>query len=153
MRRTSDEESLPHVIRPCELSRHHLPHVLPQLEGYQIAAWNMQAEQAGGDTYDVIGLSQPTGDDYAQLALKKADIAVFLLADATGHGIGPALLATAAGWLAYRARLDALLAIAVVELAFPLHLLAGRIRNMRIYDGPSEVHRMVIARNLMDTRP
>jgi acyl-CoA dehydrogenase len=35
----------------------------------------------------------------------------------------------------------------------PLHLLAGRIRNMRIYDGPSEVHRMVIARNLMDTRP
>ncbi|MFN3912827.1 acyl-CoA dehydrogenase family protein [Hyphomonas sp.] len=35
----------------------------------------------------------------------------------------------------------------------PLHLMAGRIRNMRIYDGPSEVHRMVIARNLMDTRP
>jgi acyl-CoA dehydrogenase len=34
----------------------------------------------------------------------------------------------------------------------PLHLMAGRIRNMRIYDGPSEVHRMVIARNLMDTR-
>lgn len=31
----------------------------------------------------------------------------------------------------------------------PLHLLAGRVRNMRIYDGPSEVHRMVIARNLM----
>lgn len=35
----------------------------------------------------------------------------------------------------------------------PLHLMAGRIRNMRIYDGPSEVHRMVVARNLMDTRP
>jgi alkylation response protein AidB-like acyl-CoA dehydrogenase len=34
----------------------------------------------------------------------------------------------------------------------PLHLLAGRVRNMRIYDGPSEVHRMVISRNLMDTR-
>ncbi|MEH6809621.1 MAG: acyl-CoA dehydrogenase family protein [Hyphomonas oceanitis] len=34
----------------------------------------------------------------------------------------------------------------------PLHLFAGRIRNMRIYDGPSEVHRMVVARNLMDTR-
>lgn len=33
----------------------------------------------------------------------------------------------------------------------PLHLLAGRVRNMRIYDGPSEVHRMVVARNLMDT--
>jgi acyl-CoA dehydrogenase len=35
----------------------------------------------------------------------------------------------------------------------PLHMLAGRVRNMRIYDGPSEVHRMVVARNLMDTRP
>lgn len=32
----------------------------------------------------------------------------------------------------------------------PLQLMAGRIRNMRIYDGPSEVHRMVIARRLMD---
>ena len=68
------------------------PQVLPQLDGYQIAAWNMPAEQAGGDTYDVIGLSRPTADGSAQLALKKADIAVFLLADATGHGIGPALL-------------------------------------------------------------
>lgn len=35
----------------------------------------------------------------------------------------------------------------------PLALLAGRVRTMRIYDGPSEVHRMVVARNLMDTRP
>jgi acyl-CoA dehydrogenase len=34
----------------------------------------------------------------------------------------------------------------------PLHLLAGKVRAMRIYDGPSEVHRMVVARNLMDTR-
>ena len=34
----------------------------------------------------------------------------------------------------------------------PLHLFAGRVRNMRIYDGPSEVHRMVVARTLMDTR-
>lgn len=34
----------------------------------------------------------------------------------------------------------------------PLHLFASRVRNMRIYDGPSEVHRMVVARNLMNTR-
>lgn len=33
----------------------------------------------------------------------------------------------------------------------PLHLLAARVRNMRIYDGPSEIHRWVVARNLMDT--
>ncbi len=34
----------------------------------------------------------------------------------------------------------------------PLHLMASSVRNMRIYDGPSEVHRMVVARNLMGTR-
>ena len=34
----------------------------------------------------------------------------------------------------------------------PLHLMASQLRTMRIYDGPSEVHRMVIARTLMETR-
>lgn len=40
-----------------------------------------------------------------------------------------------------------------MTLEMPLQMLAGRVRNMRIYDGPSEVHRMVVARNLMNTRP
>lgn len=31
----------------------------------------------------------------------------------------------------------------------PLHLMAARIRLMRIYDGPSEVHRWVVARNVL----
>ncbi|WP_439815314.1 acyl-CoA dehydrogenase family protein [Zavarzinia sp. CC-PAN008] len=31
----------------------------------------------------------------------------------------------------------------------PLHLMASLVRTMRIYDGPSEVHRMVIARNVL----
>lgn len=31
----------------------------------------------------------------------------------------------------------------------PLHLMASQVRNMRIYDGPSEVHRWVIARDLL----
>jgi len=31
----------------------------------------------------------------------------------------------------------------------PLHILASEIRTMRIYDGPSEVHRMVVARSLL----
>jgi acyl-CoA dehydrogenase len=30
----------------------------------------------------------------------------------------------------------------------PLHLMAALVRNMRIYDGPTEIHRWVIARNL-----
>nr|WP_304170796.1 acyl-CoA dehydrogenase [Phenylobacterium aquaticum] len=34
----------------------------------------------------------------------------------------------------------------------PLQLMAASVRNMRIYDGPSEVHRMVVARNLMGTK-
>ena len=34
----------------------------------------------------------------------------------------------------------------------PLQLMASMARNMRIYDGPSEVHRMVVARNLLGTR-
>ena len=39
--------------------------------------------------------------------------------------LGTAALAAAAGWLAVRVRAETLLAIAVVEGAFPLHLLAG----------------------------
>jgi acyl-CoA dehydrogenase len=34
----------------------------------------------------------------------------------------------------------------------PLHLMAASVRNMRIYDGPSEVHRMVVARNLLGVK-
>ena len=32
----------------------------------------------------------------------------------------------------------------------PLQLLAQQVRNMRIYDGPSEIHRWVIARSLLN---
>jgi acyl-CoA dehydrogenase len=31
----------------------------------------------------------------------------------------------------------------------PLQLMASRIRSMRVYEGPSEVHKWVIARQLM----
>jgi acyl-CoA dehydrogenase len=31
----------------------------------------------------------------------------------------------------------------------PLHLMAAKVRLMRIYDGPSEIHRWVVARNLL----
>lgn len=34
----------------------------------------------------------------------------------------------------------------------PLQLMASRLRTMRIYDGPTEVHKMVVARNLLGTR-
>jgi acyl-CoA dehydrogenase len=34
----------------------------------------------------------------------------------------------------------------------PLQMMMQKVRTMRIYEGPSEVHRMVIARRLMDSR-
>jgi alkylation response protein AidB-like acyl-CoA dehydrogenase len=34
----------------------------------------------------------------------------------------------------------------------PLQLMASQVRTMRIYDGPSEVHRWVVARNLLGVR-
>ena len=34
----------------------------------------------------------------------------------------------------------------------PLQLLATKVRTMRIYEGPTEVHRMTIARRILDGR-
>jgi acyl-CoA dehydrogenase len=39
-----------------------------------------------------------------------------------------------------------------VTKEMPLQLMASHVRNMRIYDGPSEVHRWVIARKLLRLR-
>ncbi len=55
------------------------PDVIPELRGFQIDAWSEPAEETGGDTYDVV---------------KRGDRVVLLLADATGHGIGPAISVT-----------------------------------------------------------
>jgi serine phosphatase RsbU (regulator of sigma subunit) len=57
-----------------------LPHLMPQVSGWDIAAWNQPADQTGGDYYDWQPL--PNGKF------------VTALADVTGHGIGPALLAS-----------------------------------------------------------
>jgi serine phosphatase RsbU (regulator of sigma subunit) len=56
-----------------------LPSGAPQIEGFEIAGWNQPADQTGGDYYD-------------WQALPDGRLAV-VLADVTGHGIGPALLA------------------------------------------------------------
>ncbi|MHC4948246.1 MAG: SpoIIE family protein phosphatase [Planctomycetota bacterium] len=67
------------------------PRELPDLPGFDIAAWSEPAEETGGDTYDVIHYTYDVvaaGDD------GNDDRALMLLADATGHGIGPALSAT-----------------------------------------------------------
>ncbi|MBW2277406.1 MAG: SpoIIE family protein phosphatase [Deltaproteobacteria bacterium] len=67
------------------------PEQLPELDGFDIAAWSEPADETGGDTYDVIGLRGASIGDKIVLTDGQAGRAVLLLADATGHGIGPAL--------------------------------------------------------------
>jgi phosphoserine phosphatase len=54
------------------------PKTSPAIPGYEVAGWNCPADETGGDCYDFIPLDDGR---YA-----------FLLADATGHGIGAALV-------------------------------------------------------------
>ena len=55
-----------------------LPNENPKVEGFDVAGWNKPADETGGDCYDYLVL--PNGS----LAIT--------IADATGHGIGPALM-------------------------------------------------------------
>jgi len=55
-----------------------LPAADPQVPGFDVAGWSSPADETGGDIYDFIDL----GDGRWAL----------MLADATGHGIGPALV-------------------------------------------------------------
>ncbi|MDM8008285.1 MAG: PP2C family protein-serine/threonine phosphatase [Phycisphaerae bacterium] len=56
-----------------------LPKAPPRIPGFEIAGWNKPADEAGGDYFDWHEL--PDGR------------VVVMLADVTGHGVGPALLA------------------------------------------------------------
>jgi serine phosphatase RsbU (regulator of sigma subunit) len=57
-----------------------LPRVRPSIAGFEIGGWNRSADETGGDFYD-----------WKQLPEGKLAV---VLADVTGHGIGPALLAS-----------------------------------------------------------
>ena len=61
---------------PARFSRACCPLRLPRCAGFDVTGWNRPADETGGDCFDHLRL--PGG----QLALT--------LADATGHGIGPA---------------------------------------------------------------
>lgn len=74
-----------------------LPETLPSPAGYEIAAWSGPAEETGGDTYDVMSLAGETGQVCTIGPEADGDQCrriAFLLADATGHGVGPALAVT-----------------------------------------------------------
>lgn len=63
-----------------EIQRAMLPQKMPAIEGYDLAGWNEPADHTGGDMFDAV-----TMDDGSVL---------LVLADASGHGIGPALSVT-----------------------------------------------------------
>jgi serine phosphatase RsbU (regulator of sigma subunit) len=65
-----------------------LPKELPTCPGYDMAAFSHPAEQTGGDIYDLIAVALDP------LKPGEPPSLVLLLADATGHGIGPALSVT-----------------------------------------------------------
>ncbi|MCG8403652.1 MAG: SpoIIE family protein phosphatase [Phycisphaerales bacterium] len=70
------------IERDLNIARKIQKGLLPQedanVEGFDIAGWNKPADETGGDCYDF-------------LALPDGSLAV-TIADATGHGIGPALM-------------------------------------------------------------
>ena len=55
-----------------------LPKENPRAEGFDISGWSSPADETGGDIYDFLDLGEGRW--------------TFMLADATGHGIGPALV-------------------------------------------------------------
>lgn len=77
-----------------------LPKELPVVDGYDIAAQTEPAEETGGDAYDLIDLStiasQPTDPADGEPGAPLRRGLVLLMADATGHGIGPAISVTQA---------------------------------------------------------
>lgn len=75
----AEKQRLQHELDVArEIQQAQLPTTHPVIEGFDIAGWNQPATETGGDCYSYLPL--PDG----RLGL--------LLADATGHGIGPALV-------------------------------------------------------------
>lgn len=78
-----------------------LPAALPACEGYDLATYINPAEQTGGDIYDLVplvgnGLAKPgeLGSPSEVAETTAVNSLFLLLADATGHGVGPALSVT-----------------------------------------------------------
>jgi len=84
--------------RDLELARRiqqsSFPSALPTLKGFEIDAWSEPAEETGGDTYDVIGFPSECAETLITPETVRAERAILLMADATGHGVGPALSVT-----------------------------------------------------------
>jgi len=75
----AEKQKLEHDLNLArEIQQGALPDASPHVEGFDIAGWNLPADQTGGDAYDFI-----------ETAPGRVGV---MIGDATGHGIGPALV-------------------------------------------------------------
>ena len=96
-----------------DIQRGLLPHSVPDVPGFRIAGWSQPADQTGGDYFDWLRIHDGR--------------LVVTLADATGHGIGPALLIAVA-----RAYLRATASFGVMRLAEAMQ----HVNRMLVDDTP-----------------
>lgn len=78
------------------LQQQTFPKQLPQPEGYEIVGFSEPADRTGGDAFDAIPLWCDNTRWRASGEGKPVHGAMLLMADATGHGVGPALSVTQA---------------------------------------------------------
>lgn len=102
------------------------PKNIPEAPGYDLAGWNRSAELTGGDCYDFYPL------DERRIAV--------MVADATGHGIGPALIV---------AQCRTLLRI-LMEDYQSLGEVARRV-NQRLYEDLDPGHFVTACFGILDT--
>ncbi len=77
----AEKERLEHDLQIArQIQMQLLPETNPTVPGFDVAGWNKPADETGGDCYGF-------------LPLRDGRI-LFLIADASGHGIGPALVVT-----------------------------------------------------------
>lgn len=95
-----------------EIQQELLPKEAAQVEGFDIAGWSKAADQTGGDCYDYCTLED------GKLALT--------LADATGHGIGAALVIAQCRSL-FRA---------TISVTQDLSAMVGKVNNLLCHDLP-----------------
>ena len=110
-----------------------LPRALPGLTGYEIASWWDPADSVSGDYYDVLPL--PNG----QIGL--------VIADVTGHGVGPSLIMAAARAMLHvlsRETSDPSLILYRLEQALQPDLENGRFVTMMIGALDTETHELKI---------
>jgi len=75
-----------------QIQQNTFPQHFPICKRFEVTAGSRPADATGGDTFDVIGVRRRNGR--IEVAEQMPEQIYLLLADATGHGVGPALTAS-----------------------------------------------------------